>query len=736
MGWLLMPDDRPQITLRVADAKARDVGRGKVRMDAEEMKVINVNVGDIVEIEGKKKTAAVVWPAYAEDQGSNFIRMDGLTRRNAAVSIGDTVVVRKAIVSPASMIRLAPQSFTISVDQSFTSFVKRRLIDYPLVEGDSVLIPVLGQAIPFVVVATKPSGVVIPTEETNVIILEKPFEEVKVSRVTYEDIGGLKGAIQKIREMVELPLKHPEIFKRLGIEPPKGVLLYGPPGCGKTLLARAVANETDAYFISINGPEIMSKFYGESEQRLREVFEEAKKHSSAIIFIDEIDAIAPKREEVTGEVEKRVVAQLLALMDGLEARGNVIVIGATNRVNALDPALRRPGRFDREIEIGVPDKQGRYEILLIHTRNMPLAKDVDLKKLAEITHGYVGADLAALSREAAMKALRRYLPQIDLQQERIPLEVLEKLEVNMQDFMEAFREITPTAMREVYVEVPTVKWDDVGGLETVKQELREAVEWPLKYPDSFKRLGIEPPKGVLLYGPPGCGKTLLARAIATESEANFISVKGPEVYSKWVGESERAIREIFRKARTASPCIVYFDEIDSLAPIRGYGYGDSMVTERVITQLLTELDGLERLENVVVIGATNRPDILDPALLRPGRIDRLLYVPPPDYDARVQIFKIHTRRMPLAPDVSIEELAKMTENYAGSDIEALCREAAMLALRQNLGAERVERSHFLNAMKKVKPTVNEAMLNYYKVWGEQAKQIQAQRRVPLPTSFV
>ncbi|MEM1537208.1 MAG: CDC48 family AAA ATPase, partial [Candidatus Nezhaarchaeales archaeon] len=518
--------------------------------------------------------------------------------------------------------------------------------------------------------------------------------------------------------------------------PPKGVLLYGPPGCGKTLLARAVANETDAYFISINGPEIMSKFYGESEQRLREVFEEAKKHSSAIIFIDEIDAIAPKREEVTGEVEKRVVAQLLALMDGLEARGNVIVIGATNRVNALDPALRRPGRFDREIEIGVPDKQGRYEILLIHTRNMPLAKDVDLKKLAEITHGYVGADLAALSREAAMKALRRYLPQIDLQQERIPLEVLEKLEVNMQDFMEAFREITPTAMREVYVEVPTVKWDDVGGLETVKQELREAVEWPLKYPDSFKRLGIEPPKGVLLYGPPGCGKTLLARAIATESEANFISVKGPEVYSKWVGESERAIREIFRKARTASPCIVYFDEIDSLAPIRGYGYGDSMVTERVITQLLTELDGLERLENVVVIGATNRPDILDPALLRPGRIDRLLYVPPPDYDARVQIFKIHTRRMPLAPDVSIEELAKMTENYAGSDIEALCREAAMLALRQNLGAERVERSHFLKAMKKVKPTVNEAMLNYYKVWGEQAKQIQAQRRVPLPTSFV
>ena len=720
----------------MADAKARDVGRGKVRVDLEAMKAMGVSPGDVVEIEGKKKTAAVVWPAYAEDQGSDFIRMDGLARRNAGVSIGDRVTVRKAKVMPATMIKLAPQSFTISVDQSFTNFVKRRLIDYPLVEGDSVLIPVLGQAIPFTVVSTKPSGVVVvPTEDTNVILLEKPAEEARISRVTYEDIGDLHEAIRRIREMVELPLKHPELFKRLGIEPPKGVLLYGPPGCGKTLLARAVANETDAHFIAINGPEIMSKFYGESEQRLREVFEEAKKHPSAIIFIDEIDAIAPKREEVTGEVEKRVVAQLLALMDGLEARGNVIVIGATNRVNAIDPALRRPGRFDREVEIGVPDKEGRYEILVIHTRNMPLAEDVDLKRLAEMTHGYAGADLAALCREAAMKALRRYLPQIDLQQDRIPLEVLEGLKVTMQDFLEAFKEVTPTSMREVYVEVPTVKWSDVGGLEEVKQELREAVELPLKNPEAFKRLGIEPPKGVLLYGPPGCGKTLLAKAVATESEANFISVKGPEIFSKWVGESERAIREVFRKARTAAPCIVYFDEVDSIAPIRGYGAGDSMVTERVVTQLLAELDGIERLGNVVVLGATNRPDMLDPALLRPGRFDRLVYVPPPDYRARLEILKIHTRNMPLAEDVDLEELARMTERYAGSDLESLVREAAMMALREDINAGKVYRRHFMEALKRVLPTITEAILNQYMSWAQQAKKLQLQRaRAPL--SFV
>jgi len=479
----------------------------------------------------------------------------------------------------------------------------------------------------------------------------------------------------------------------------------------------------------------MSKFYGESEQRLREIFEEAKKNAPSIIFIDEIDAIAPKREEVTGEVEKRVVAQLLALMDGLEARGNVIVIAATNRPNALDPALRRPGRFDREIEIGVPDKQGRLEILQIHTRNMPLAKDVDLNRLAEMTHGFVGADLAALCREAAMKALRRYLPKIDLSQERIPLEVLEQLEVTMQDFLEAYKEITPSALREVYVEIPNVKWSDIGGLEQVKQELREAVEWPIKHPEAFKRMGIKPPKGILLYGPPGCGKTLLAKAVATESEANFISVKGPEIFSKWVGESEKAIREIFRKARQAAPCIVYFDEIDAIAPIRGLGFGDSVVTERVITQLLTEMDGIQSLENVVVLASTNRPDMLDPALLRPGRFDRLIYVPPPDYEARLEIFKVHTRNMPLAEDVDLQQLARMTEGYSGSDIEAVCREAGMLALRENINAEKVEMRHFVEALKRVHPSITEDMVKSYRAWTERLRHYLQRGRSPM-LSFV
>jgi transitional endoplasmic reticulum ATPase len=724
-----------EVVLRVADAKARDVGRGKVRIDSEVMRKLSLNVGDIIEIEGKKRTAAIVWPAYIEDQGAGIIRMDGLIRRNAGVGIGDKVVVRKAKVFPAQMVRLAPESFTISIDHSFMNFVKRRLIDYPLVEGDHVLIPVLGQAIPFVVVATKPSGVVVVVESTNLIIHEKPAEEARATRVTYEDIGGLHEAIQKIREMVELPLKHPELFKRLGIEPPKGVLLYGPPGCGKTLLAKAVANETNAHFISISGPEIMSKFYGESEQRLREIFEEAKKNAPSIIFIDEIDAIAPKREEVTGEVEKRVVAQLLALMDGLESRGKVVVLAATNRPNALDPALRRPGRFDREIEIGVPDKQGRLEILQIHTRNMPLAKDVDLNRLAEMTHGFVGADLAALCREAAMKALRRYLPKIDLSQERIPLEVLEQLEVTMQDFLEAYKEITPSALREVYVEIPNVEWSDIGGLEQVKQELREAVEWPIKHPEAFKRMGIKPPKGILLYGPPGCGKTLLAKAVATESEANFISVKGPEIFSKWVGESEKAIREIFRKARQAAPCIVYFDEIDAIAPIRGLGFGDSVVTERVITQLLTEMDGIQSLENVVVLASTNRPDMLDPALLRPGRFDRLIYVPPPDYEARLEIFKVHTRNMPLAEDVDLQQLARMTEGYSGSDIEAVCREAGMLALRENINAERVEMRHFVEALKRVYPSITEDMVKSYRAWAERLRHYLQRGRSPM-LSFV
>ncbi len=726
-------EERKEVVLKVMEAKQKDVGRGKVRIDINVMKKLGIGPGDIVEIEGRRKTAAIAWPSYAEDQGLNIIRMDGLIRKNAGVSIGDKVIVRKAKARPATMVKLAPSSFSITADAGFASYVKRRLIDYPLVEGDTILIPVLGQAIPFTVVATKPYGVVIVTPDTNVIILEKPAEQARVPRVTYEDIGGLKHVIEKIRELVELPLKHPELFRRLGIEPPKGVLLYGPPGTGKTLLAKAVANEIGAYFIAINGPEIMSKFYGESEQRLREIFEEAKKHAPAIIFIDEIDAIAPKRDEVVGEVERRVVAQLLALMDGLESRGDVIVIAATNRPQALDPALRRPGRFDREIEVPLPDKQGRYEILQIHTRNMPLAKDVDLKKLAEMTHGYTGADLAALCREAAMNALRRYLPQIDLTMDRIPPEVLEKMEVRMEDFLNAYKEIVPSGLREVYVEVPEVKWDDIGDLEEVKQQLREAVEWPLKYPESFRRLGIKPPKGILLFGPPGCGKTLVAKAVATESGANFISIKGPEVLSKWVGESERAIRVTFRRARQAAPCIIFFDEIDAIAPMRGIGLGDSHVTERVVSQLLTEMDGIEKLENVVVIAATNRPDILDPALLRPGRFDKLIYVPPPDIKGRYEIFKVHTRNMPLAEDVDLWRLAELTEGYTGADIEAVCREAALMALREDINAKNVKMKHFLEALKIIRPSITEDMVKMYKTWMDRARQVLPRGKAQLST---
>jgi len=715
--------EKPEIELRVLEIRQHEAGRGRVRIDDVAMTKLGITPGDIVEIVGRKRTAAVAWPGYTEDRGQKVIRMDGWTRKNAGVSVGDRVIVRKADVRAASIVRLAPMSMTLTVDENFVAYIKKRLIERPLVEGDIVQIPVLGQTIPFVVATTKPSDVVIVTEETHLVVLEKPVEVGRIPKVTYEDIGDLEEAKQKIREMVELPLKHPELFKRLGIDPPKGILLYGPPGCGKTLLAKAVANETEAYFIAINGPEIMSKFYGESEQRLREIFEDAKEHSPAIIFIDEIDAIAPKREEVTGEVEKRVVAQLLALMDGLEARGDVIVIGATNRPNALDPALRRPGRFDREIEIGVPDRQGRYEILLVHTRNMPLADNVELRKLAEITHGFVGADLAALCREAAMKALRRILPEIDLDKDEIPSEILERLEVRMEDFMNAFREITPTALREIEVEVPNVRWSDVGGLEGVKQELKEAVEWPLKYPNAFKRLGIDPPKGILLYGPPGCGKTLLAKAVATESEANFVSVKGPEIFSKWVGESERAIRELFRKARQVAPSVIFIDEIDAIAPMRGIGVGDSMVTERVVSQLLTEIDGLEKLEGVMVIGATNRPDILDPALLRPGRFDRIVYVPPPDRKARYEILKIHTKNMPLAEDIDLEELADITEGFSGSDLEVLVREAGLLALREDINAEKVYKRHFEQALKKIKPSITPEMIRYYQLWSEKSKSI-------------
>jgi len=704
-----------EVQLKIGDARQRDVGRGIARIDQKTMQKLGISAGDVIEIVGKRTTSAIAWPAYSEDQGRTILRIDGFTRKNAGVAINEYVTARRGNVKNATSIALSPVGMRLNVDEDFTNFVKTRLMERTFVEGDITLVMMLGQAIPFTVTKTRPHGIIRMTYETNLQILTEPTPEAKgVPRTTYEDIGGLHEEIQRIREMVELPLRHPELFQRLGIEPPKGVLLHGPPGCGKTLLARAVANESEANFFSINGPEIMSKFYGESEARLREMFQQAQKNSPSIIFIDELDAIAPKREEVTGEVERRVVAQLLALMDGLTGRGNLIVIGATNRPSALDPALRRPGRFDREIEIGVPDKDARHEILQIHTRGMPLTEGVDLKKLAAMTHGYTGADLAALGRETAMKALRRYLPEINLEEERIPPNVLEKMEIRMEDFTNAYKEITPTAMREVYIEVPTVHWDQIGGLEDVKEELREAVEWPLKNPEVFSRMGIRPPKGILLFGPPGCGKTLLARAVATESEANFITIKGPEVFSKWVGESEKAIREVFRKGRMAAPAVIFFDEVDSLVPRRGMGYGDSGVTERVISQLLTEMDGILALEDIVVIAATNRPDIVDSAILRPGRFDRLIYVPEPQQKARLEIFKLYTKGMPLAKDVDLPRLAGMTKSYSGADIEALCREAALKALRKDFKSKQVTFADFQEATEKIGPSVSPDMDTWYK----------------------
>jgi transitional endoplasmic reticulum ATPase len=714
-----------EIQLRVGDARQRDVGRGIARIDQRTMQKLEISAGDVIEICGKRTTSAIAWPAYSEDQNRDLLRIDGFTRKNAGVAINEYVVVRPAKVKTGLSLTLAPVDMRLNVDEDFTNFVRNRLMERTLVEGDTTLVMMLGHAIPFTVTKTRPHGIVKVTNETKLTILNEPAPEGKgLPKTTYEDVGGLHEEIQRVREMVELPLRHPELFQRLGIEPPKGVLLHGPPGCGKTLLARAVANESEANFFSINGPEIMSKFYGESEARLREIFQQAQQNAPSIIFIDELDAIAPKREEVTGEVERRVVAQLLALMDGLSGRGNVIVIGATNRPGALDPALRRPGRFDREIEIGVPDKQGRYEIVQIHTRGMPLATDVDLKKLADMTHGYTGADVSSLGRETAMKSLRRYLPQINLEEERIPPSVLEKMEVTMEDFINAYKEITPTAMREVYIEIPTTRWEDVGGLEEVKKDLIEAVEWPLKTPEIFERLGIKPPKGILLFGPPGCGKTLLAKAVATESAANFITIKGPEIFSKWVGESEKAIREVFRKARMAAPAVIFFDEIDSLLPRRVAGFSDSGVSERVISQLLTEMDGIVTLEDVVVIAATNRPDMVDPAVLRPGRFDRLIYVPEPDEKSRVQIFKLYTKDMPLAKNVDTASLATLAKSYSGADISALCREAAMYALRKDVNTKEVTLSDFEEAKKRIGPSITPDMEKWYKSFMQQARQVQ------------
>ncbi len=711
---------------RVADAKQRDVGHGQVRIDDETMRKLAVRAGDFIEVRGKRTTVAIAWAAYAEDQGQEVARMDGLLRKNADVALNEYVSLSKADVRDSQSIVFAPTDHRLSVDEEFVAFVKRRFMDMPFVEGDRVLLNIFGSTVPLMATRARPQGPVKITKSTNVQVVSEPSQDKKgIPLITYEDIGGLHGEIQRIREMVELPLRHPELFQRLGVEPPKGIFLYGPPGCGKTLVAKAVASESDANFYVISGPEIISKFYGDSEARLREIFQKAQENAPSIVFIDEMDSIAPKREEVMGEVERRVVAQLLSLMDGMGARGNIVVIGATNRPNAIDPALRRPGRFDREIEIGVPDKKSRHEILQVHTRAMPLSSDVDLRRLSDICHGYTGADVSALCREAAMKALRRYLPSINLEEERIPSPMLEKMEVNLEDFMKAYREITPTAMREVYVEVPTVNWGDVGGLNEVKQELQEAVGWPISKPEVFTRVGIRAPKAILLFGPPGCGKTMLARAVATESEANFISVKGPELFSKWVGESEKGIREVFKRGRCAAPSIVFFDELDSLAPRRAADLGDSGASERVISQLLTEMDGIESLVNVVVIGASNRPDIIDPAILRPGRFDKLIYVPAPDHSSRLQILGIHTRSMPLAPDVDLDQITRQTAAYSGADLEALCREAGLISLRRDIEAKSVTLEDFRDAMKRVQPSVTPDMENWYKSFLKRFKKERA-----------
>ncbi|MGA2198493.1 MAG: CDC48 family AAA ATPase [Nitrososphaerales archaeon] len=674
------------VTLRVAETTSRLVGHGIAVIDPKVMEQLGLTSGDVIEISGKKKKSyTLLWAGYPEDYGLGLIRIDGYTRNNIGVGLDDSVTIAQTEAHRAEEVVLAPtEPLNITgLEEYLPELLEGRVVT----KGDSLPLNIMGTKIDFLVDSATPAGAAVVTQDTQFRLgtVRKP-PNTGVPRITYEDIGGLTNEVQKIREMIELPLRHPEIFERVGIEAPKGVLLYGPPGTGKTLLAKAVANETAANFYSIGGPEIMSKFYGESEEKLRGIFKEAQENAPSIIFIDEIDSIAPKREEVSGEMEKRIVSQLLTLMDGLEARGKVVVIGATNRPDALDPALRRPGRFDREIEIGIPDEKSRLEILHIHTRGMPLEPDVKLEEVARVTHGFVGADLQALAKEAAILAVRRVLPEINMEQTKVPAKTLNKIKVRMQDFLDALRDVQPSAMREVLVQVPNVKWDDIGGLTGVKEELTEAVEWPLKHSKLFERGDVKPPTGILLYGPPGTGKTLIAKAVANESEANFISIKGPELISKWVGESEKGVREVFRKARAAAPCVIFFDEIDAIAPRRKSGDTDSQVTERVVSQLLTEMDGLEELKGVVVLGATNRPDIIDEALLRPGRFDRILQVPPPDKDGRIQILKIHTRKKPLAKDVDLVKLADMTEGYTGADLASVANAAVMGAIKEYVKA--------------------------------------------------
>ncbi|MFW9909567.1 MAG: CDC48 family AAA ATPase [Candidatus Thorarchaeota archaeon] len=716
------------IRLKVAAAMPKDQGRGIVRLNSDVRNELGLRSGDYVLIKGQKETVAIAWPGLQEDEVLDMVRMDGLIRTNSGARLGEVVEVSKIEIQEAARVTIAPNQH-IRFQPGFDNYVKQQLMNKPVTRGDTILVASIGRGLQFTVTSAHPGKHVRISPATTIELRTEPVkpEDVTIPQVTYEDIGGLGKELQKIREMIELPMKSPELFKRLGISPPKGVLLHGPPGTGKTLIAKAVANESGASFKVINGPEIMSKFYGESEQKLRETFEEAGRNAPSIIFIDELDSIAPKRAEVTGEVERRVVAQLLALMDGLEGRGQVIVIGATNRVDDIDEALRRPGRFDREIEIGVPDKMGRLEILQIHTRAMPLEKDVELSKLAAITHGFVGADLAALAREAAMQALRRALPHVDPESGDIPSDVLNSLYVTQLDFELAMAEVSPSALREVFVEKPNVKWDDVGGLSKVKSQLSEAIEAPLKHPEVFEEMGIRAPRGVLLFGPPGTGKTLLAKAVATESEANFISIRGPEIFNKYVGESEKAVREIFKKARQTAPCILFFDEIDAILGSRSER-DETGVSKRIVNQFLAEIDGMKALQNVLVIGATNRADILDPAALRPGRFDSVIFVPPPDLEARVEILRVHTKNMPLEKDVNLEVLAELTEGFSGADIEGLTREAAMAAVRKDWKPKPVSMAHFKEALKEIRPTISEEDAKRFLQIAEMVKKRQPEKK--------
>ena len=693
--------------MRLGEAKQRDVGKKRARIGPDAMDFLKVNPGDIIEITGKKTSCAVAWPTDEDDKFPDLVRVDGQTRKNIGGALNDIVKIKKAAAKTAKSIVLTPVSDVVTVDKEFTDFVKNRLKGLPFCQGDEISVMILGNPMDFKISKISPKGIITIDKSTDFVISADKAIDKRV-RVTYDEVGGLKNEIKIMREIAELPLRHPEIFDRLGIEPHSGILLYGPPGCGKTLIAKVLASESEANMFSINGPEIMNKYYGETEAKLRDIFKEAKDNSPSIIFIDEIDAIAPKREEAYGDVEKRVVAQLLALMDGLTDRGNVIVLGATNRPDSVDPALRRPGRFDREIEVSVPNIDGRLEILQIHTRGMPIAEDVKLKRLASELHGYTGADIKSLCREAALKAIRRFLPEIDLETEKVSAEILQSMEITLADFYDAIHEVVPTAMREFYVERPKVFWKNVGGLEEVKKSLQENIIVALKEPQKFYSMGIKPPRGILLYGPPGCGKTLLARAVATESGSNMILVRGPEILSKWVGESEKAIREIFRKAKTSAPCIIIFDEMDSLARIKSGE--EAGIGQTILSQLLTEMEesGPSR---VIVIGITNRPDLLDSSLLRPGRLEPVLYVQQPDEKGRLEIIKILTEKMPLSDNVNLEEISVSTQNYTGADLSALCREAGVHAMQNN--SEKIDSADFAGALKKIRPSITKEVDQWY-----------------------